>query len=743
MTHRIPVRQQVTASDCGATCLGMVLASYGHHVPPTDLRDLVGGGGRGVTLKRLAEVARTFGLVAQGVSVLPTAYADLPPGSILHWSGNHFVVFEGRASRGRLRVVDPAKGRRVVDPGSFRQDFTGVALVCAPGPTFVERAAGPNAWWAYVDKVLPMWRSVAALVALSAVAQATLLGGPMLSRYAIDRWLPDAQASVWALVAGAAALGGALLLTEAARAAWLITFRQRLDRALTAGLFAHLLRLPLPFFLQRQAGDLLDRLRGHRTLRDLLAQVAVVAALDLVLVMGSLALLASLSMPLTALAMVVAALDVAVLVGSRPLREERTRSELQARAATQALEVETLRAIETLKALGAEDAVEARWRDCYETQLDAVVRRETVDAWVGVANRVVGFLGPLSLLLVGLLQVRSGAVSLGTVMAIWALVGSFLGPVQSLAMLATRLLTARALLERADDILLAPTEPRTPTDLAGRLHTVQLDGVRVRHGRTGPWVLDGVSLVVRPGEHLAIVGPSGSGKSTLVRVLAGLLRPEEGTLRVQGVDPWQGDVRAYRERLGVVTQATNLVSGSVRDNLLLGCDDPGPGAVEQAARSAAIHEDIAAMPMGYDTPVGDGGCTLSGGQRQRLALARALLRDPELLLLDEATSALDTLTERFVQRAIDDAPCARVVVAHRLSTVIDADRVLVLDGGRIVEQGAPWDLVRANGAFARLVRAQQGLSDPEAHLAEPVSNTRKYGTAGCPAVSTKLRKSGA
>ncbi|MDI5940280.1 ATP-binding cassette domain-containing protein, partial [Micromonospora sp. DH15] len=252
----------------------------------------------------------------------------------------------------------------------------------------------------------------------------------------------------------------------------------------------------------------------------------------------------------------------------------------------------------------------------------------------------------------------------------------------------------------------APDEQPAPGRPAPALiGLVTLTGVGFRYDRRSPWALRGVTAVFRPGEKVAVVGGSGSGKSTLVGLLTGLYAPTEGQIRFDGVDLTTLELASVRRQIGVVLQETYVGAGTLREALTLSRPDASDAAIARAIRLAALHDDVAALPMGLQTRLGDGGAGLSGGQRQRVALARALLAEPALLILDEATSALDTVTEAAVEAGLRALPMTRVVIAHRLSTVADADLVLVLDGGRLVECGPPGVLLAAGGAFARLAGA--------------------------------------
>jgi ABC-type bacteriocin/lantibiotic exporter with double-glycine peptidase domain len=383
---------------------------------------------------------------------------------------------------------------------------------------------------------------------------------------------------------------------------------------------------------------------------------------------------------------------------------------LEVEAKARGFEVELLTGIETLKTMGGERRALERWSELFVDVLNVSIARGRLGALADAMTEMLRLGSPFVILGYGALQVLDGRLTLGTMLGLGALAAAFLGPLSRLVSSAMQLQLLGTYLERINDVLdTAPEQERRKFQPAPPLRGhIALDGVSFRYKPVAPMAVTDVSIRIEPGQMVAIVGRSGAGKSTLASLLCGLYLPTAGRIAFDEIDLKDMDLRSVRQQLGVVTQGSYLFGTSIRANIALADPQLPMEAVIEAAKLAQIHDEIAAMPMGYDTLLIDRGASLSGGQRQRLALARALVHRPAILLLDEATSALDTLTERQVQQALASLRSTRIVIAHRLSTIMDADLILVMDGGRLVEVGTHEQLSAAGGIYTSLVSQRSG-----------------------------------
>jgi len=706
---RVPVIMQLTPTDCGAASLMMTLEYHGAKLPIEEVRAAVGSGKLGVNARSMVEAARGFGLRARAVKVEPAQLKFLTPGSILHWEMNHFVVFEA-LHRDYVRIIDPAVGPRRIPLKDLGRMLTGVALVFEPTVSLLTEDKRPKTRWQrykrWIFGVPGYWpRIVMASVALQIVA----LAGPGLMGVTVDKIVPRQDMHLLELIAaGVLMVASFQFLAGFLRAHLLLHLRTYIDAEMALELLEHLLDLPYAFFQQRSAGDILMRLGSGSQIRELLTSGAMSALLDgtLVIVYFVLLVIAAPVLGLVALGIAVVQGIAFVLVGRR--NAELMSEQLATQAKLSGFQVEMLAGMESVKSMGAEERMTTRWSALYVDALNVSLDKGRLLAGFSTLVGSFNFVGPVALMMLGAKMVLEGELSLGSMLALSSLGAGFLGPVNTLVSTMMQLQLLGGFMSRIEDVLDSPTERRREASGRGRKLTgrVELSQISFRYDPKSALVLDDVSLAIEPGELVAVVGASGSGKSTLARLVAGLYRPISGRVAFDGVPLEQWDPPDLRRQLGMVTQDTRLFGATVRDNIAMLDPEIPLDRVEAAARKAHIHEDVMALPMGYDTLLADGGASLSGGQRQRIALARALMADPVVMVLDEATSALDTVTERAVQGELTALRCTRIVIAHRLSTVIDADRIVVLHRGKVVDIGPHAELMERCTVYRTLVEAQ-------------------------------------
>jgi len=707
--RKIPFVQQMEWTDCGAACLAMILGYHGREVPLARVRAELGLARDGVTARNILEAGTRLGLIGRGVKVDVHQLPLLTRGSILHWEFNHFVVYD-RLDKGKVRILDPAVGVRDVPVVQFAESFTGVALELSPAPDFRKQKGDGNLsrLRRYARELLSERRVFNRIVVISLVLRCLALVLPLLTGVIVDQVVPRADYNLL-LVAGIAV--GMMVafnaLSEVMRAHLLIHLRTVLDVRSTLGFLDHLVKLPFRFFQQRSDGDLMMRLGSNGTIREMVTSKSLAALLDgsFVLLYG--AIVFAVNAKLGAIVLVLVALEIMVFVLARGTYMRMMAENLEKQAKAQSFLVQLFGGVETLKCSGVEQQAVEHWSNLYADELNIQLRRGIMDARVDAVRQAIATLAPTLLLTIGAISVMKGEMTLGTMLAMNSLAGSLFGPLSQLVESALDLQLARPHIDRVDDVLQTPCEQdldaiQTAHEIRGAISARELG---FRYAQNMPLVVDGVTLEIPAGSAVAIVGPSGSGKTTLLNLLAGLYQPTSGSVFYDGRRLADHDVRGIRRQVGFVPQHPYVFGASLRENIALTRPDADLDRIMAAARVACLHDDIMAMPMGYDTPVADGGASLSGGQRQRIALARAILRQPALMFIDEGTSALDNATESRVIANIERLRCTRITIAHRLTTIQNADFILVMVAGKLVEVGTHDELMRRRGQYHDLVVA--------------------------------------
>lgn len=708
----LPVMLQTEAAECGLACLAMVLNRYGAVTDLAALRTRHAISLTGVTLATLTDIAQREQLNTRGLRLELDELPQLRLPAILHWDLNHFVVLKS-VGGGHVVVHDPAFGERRLSLEETSRHFTGVALEVWPNPGFAPREEKTRVKLTQlIGQVAGFWPSLAQVLLMSLALEVFGLVSPLFMQWVLDHVVVSRDTQLLTTLA----LGfGLLMLVQQATAlirSWvLMVINTSIGLQWKANVFSHMTRLPLSYFQNRHLGDIVSRASSVDEIQKTLTSAFVEALFDGLLVLLTLALMFIYS-PMLAW---VALMAVAVYLGMRILWYRplyAASEETLVREATQSSHfLESIRGMRAIQLFGRQVQRQSAWQTLLVSATNARLKVQKLQIIYGLLRGLLS--GGFMVLLVwlGARQILATELTVGMLMAFLAYRGQFDSRITALIDKAIDLRMLRLHAERLADLVLTPAIPQAqrlgarelaqasgtaPAD--GPSPALRLDGLRYRYADQAPWVIDGLSLDLAAGEVLAITGRSGCGKTTLINLLLGTYAPIEGQIRADGVPLMQIGIERWRQGVATVMQDDTLFAGSISDNISFFDDQPDLAWMIECARMAALHEDIEAMPMGYQTLVGDMGTVLSGGQKQRLLLARALYKRPKVLILDEATSHLDIESEARVNTAIATLPITRIVIAHRPETLRSAQRVVEIQAGRVAFDGTP------QGYFDRLAQ---------------------------------------
>ncbi|MCW8087352.1 peptidase domain-containing ABC transporter [Sabulicella glaciei] len=666
---RLPVIRQTEAAECGLACLAMVASYHGHKIDLNTLRRRHPASLKGVTLRGMVQVASQMNLACRALRFELDHLGQLRLPAILHWDLSHFVVLKSVTAKG-IVVHDPALGERSYSLSEASRHVTGVALELSPSEDFArkdERSQLPfSAFW---SGTRGLTHPLVQIFVLSAVLEILVIAGPLYMQITVDEVIARGDADLLLVLA----LGFGLLMlltvaTTALRGQVVLIVQNLLHFRMGARLFHHLLRLPLAWFEKRHVGDVMSRFGSIEPVRNLLAEGLIIAMVDGIMALATLVMIFLYSPALAGVVVVALLLYAALRLALFPILRQRSEALIQSRAQESSTFIETARAVQSLKLFNRESEREGQWLNRHAEVVNANVRlgrasitfRTLNDLIFGVENILVIYLAARLAL--------NNALTVGMIFAFMSYKRHF---IEKAVLLVEKGIEFRLLglhLERISDIALAEPEPGhdAPLDASRPIRGgIELRNVSFRYAETERFVLENVSLTIAAGQFVTITGPSGGGKTTLMKIMLGLLEPTSGEVLIDGVPLPVIGARAYREKVGAVMQEDQLLSGSIADNICFfeaGFDQEW---ITECARMAEIHDEIMAMPMAYNSLIGDMGSSLSGGQKQRVLLARALYRRPRVLFLDEGTAHLDLERERRINVALRRLDITRISIAHR------------------------------------------------------------------------------
>jgi ATP-binding cassette subfamily B protein len=713
--RRYPFIEQQSSSDCGAACLGMISQYWGKFFSINHLRNIASVGRSGSSLKSLSKAAEDLGYQARPIRASFNRIENQKHPWIAHWQGNHYIVVY-RVRGKKVLVADPALGKREISRQEFIEGWTGYALLLDPTDRLYTTPDDKRSLGRFIPILWPYRFLGLQIILVSILIQLFGLVSPLFTQIILDQIVVSRnQTTLNVFVIGALLFGIWAMILGSVRKYLLSYLSNRLDLTMISAFINHAVNLPLNFFESRRVGDIITRVQENQKIQRFLIGKVMLSWLNFVTGFIYLGLMLYYNARLTVLVLALIPPIIIMTLAATPLLRKLSRERFSAAADQNSSLVEMMTGIGALKASAAEPELRWRWEDLLTHQLNVRFKGQKLAINLGILNGLVNSIGGTALMWYGASLVLNNELSIGQYVAFNMMKGHIISPVIALAGLWDELQEVLISVERLNDVFETEQEenPDQPLLVMPKIKgQVKLEDVTFRYNEDDEAnTLQNITFEVEAGETVAIVGRSGSGKSTLIKLLQGLYHANSGHIWIDGHDISHVSPSSLRSQMGVVPQECYLFSGTIAENITLYRDGFSLEEVVEVAKLAEAHAFVQSMPLGYNTKVGERGSSLSGGQRQRVSIARALLGSPPILVLDEATSSLDTESERRFQRNLEQVSRDRTtfIIAHRLSTVRNANRILVLDRGILVEQGNHEELMALEGLYYHLAQQQLDL----------------------------------
>ena len=704
-----PVIMQLEALECGAASLAMLMAYYGKWVPLEQVRVDCGVSRNGSNAKNILKAAEKYGFKTRGFAYnIEKLKAEGKFPAIIHWGGAHFVVLNG--FKGNHAIVnDPAKGLVKYDLETFDELFTGIYLEITPSEEFFPSGERKS----ILDFAKRRLKGAAGLIAFFSVITILFyifgIINPTMSQAFVDRILSGSQHdwlnTFFIIVTGVAL---AQVIVTAVQSYYAYKIRGELDLHGSTTYMWRVLRLPIEFFSQRMVGDLQSRQAENAVIAETLVGVFAPLFFNTIMIIVYTVIMLKKSLILTVVGVVTVVLNAFISQYVSKVRVNISRVNSRDNAKLTAMTSKGIEMIETIKSNGAEASYFDSWSEVQDDVTRGKMKMIRTNQFLGLLPSFLLIIANYSVLILGVYFTMHGEFTIGAILGFQGILTAFMNPAMTIINSGQTLQEMRTSMERVDDVMEYPLDPNVTRDV----HTdeyakikgdIVLKNVTFGYSRLEEPILIDFNLEIKQGQKVAIVGSTGSGKSTLSKLISGLYSPWSGEITFDGKKIEEMDHEIFTSSVAVVDQDITMFEDTIMNNIKMWDESIEDFEVIMACKDARIHDHIMTREGAYNALVLEGGRNFSGGEKQRLEIARSLAIDPSIIILDEATSALDAKTEYEVVEDIKARGITSIVIAHRLSTIRDADIIVVLDEGRIVEQGAHEDLMKLQGAYYDLV----------------------------------------